>query len=353
MAYTVDYTNGTKAPITVSNSNVNTSTSIGLVGQGFNNYGEIIAEDLLHMMEHFASNSAPTKPVEGQIWYNSDSNELNYFDDTVSNAGNWKPIASMSVQRNAPTSVGESDGHFWLDVDNGELYVYFNGNWVSIANSGGSTRVVARSRYDTNDVVHQTLEFIVNGQIVTIASSDLTAWSPQNSGINTEYLEDGVTLLNVQFATINPGQNMNQQSGYLFSGVALEALYADVAERYHADAIYQYGTVVKIGGVNEITQTTEANDDTVFGVVSENPAVRMNSGAGPDTTHPFIALTGRIPIRVVGKVTKGQRLVSSDVPGHATGASNHSVASQFVIGRALVDKINDDPGIIEAVVGVK
>lgn len=352
MAYTVDFTDGTKAPITVSNSNVDTTTSIGLVGQGYNNYGEIIAEDLLHILENFASGSAPTKPVEGQIWYKNDNNTLYYFDDTVANGGNWKPLASMTVQQSAPTSVGESDGHFWLDSNNGELFLYYNGNWISIANGGGTTRVVARQRYDTSDVIHETLEFVVDGEIVMITSSD-NEYQPQNSGTNTEYLEDGVTLLNTQFSSIIPGQNMNQSTGYLFSGVALEALYADVAERYHADAEYEYGTVVKIGGPNEVTQTTEEYDIDVFGVVSENPAVRMNSGAGPNSTHPYIALTGRIPVRVVGKVSKGQRLVTSAVPGHAMASEHSPCAGNLVVGRALVDKINDEPGIIEVVVGVK
>jgi hypothetical protein len=353
MTYTVDFTDGTKSPITVSNGNVDTTTSVGLVGQGYNNYGEIIAEDLLHILENFASGSAPAKPVEGQIWYKNTDNTLYYFDDTVANSGNWKALASMTVQQTAPTAVGELNGHFWLDSNTGELYLYFNGSWVSIANSGGTTRVVTRQRYDTNDVVHSTIEFIANGEIVTITSSDLTAWQPQSSGANTEYLEDGTTLLNTHFADINPGQNMNQQNGYLFSGVALEALYADVAERYHADAEYVYGTVVKIGGRNEITQTTHKNDSDVFGVVSENPAVRMNSGAGPDSTHPFIALTGRIPVRVVGKVSKGSRLITSDVAGHAIATDIWPIASHLIIGRALEDKIIDEPGIIEAVVGVK
>ena len=79
----------------------------------------------------------------------------------------------------------------------------------------------------------------------------------------------------------------------------------------------------------------------------------MNSGAGPDSTHPYIALAGRIPVRVVGKVSKGERLVTSNVPGHAQAAGQTPCAGTFIVGRALVDKINDDPGVIEAVVGVK
>ena len=352
MAYTVDFTDGTKSPISVANSAVNTTTNIGLVGQGYKNYGEVIAEDLLHLLENFASGSAPSKPVEGQIWYDSVNNQLKYFDDTVSNSGNWKPIASMTVQSNAPTAVGEVDGHFWLDSDTGLLYLYYNGSWITISDVAGDTRVVARTRFDIDDITHRTIEVIVNGEIVSITSSDATSWQPQNSGGNTEYLEDGTTLLNTEFPVIAQGVNLNNGSAYYFSGTATRALYADLAERYHADAVYEYGTVVRIGGDKEITATTKEYCEEVFGVISDKPAFAMNSGAGNSDTHPYVALSGRVPVRVVGKVNKGDRLVSSNVAGHAM-AGGPGLNWQYVIGRALEDKINEEPGIIEAVVGTK
>jgi hypothetical protein len=354
MVYTVDFTDGTKTAITVVNNGVDTTTNIGLVGRGYTNYGEIVAESLLHMLEHFASGSAPSKPVEGQIWYDSANNQLMYFDDTVANSGNWKPICSMTVQNDAPTTVGERDGHFWLDNDSGILYIYYNGEWVPINDVGGDTRVVARTRYDTDDVLHRTIEVIVNNQIVSISASDTPVWQPQNSGPNTEYLEDGVTLLNTQFPNIGQGIVLNNGSEYFFYGTATRALYADLAERYHADAVYEYGTVVKIGGEKEITATDKEYCGEVFGVISDKPGYGMNSGAGPDATHPYVALSGRIPVRVVGKVRKGERLVTSSVVGHAMSAgSSAGVDWQFVIGRALEDKINDEPGIVEVVVGTK
>lgn len=352
MAYTVDYTDGTKTAISVANSAVDTTTNIGLVGQGYKNYGEVVAENLLHMLENFASGSAPSKPVEGQLWFDSANDQLKYFDNTVANSGNWKPVASMAVQSTAPTSVGETDGHFWLDSDTGILYLYYNGSWIAINDVAGDTRVVARTRYDISDATHRTIEVVVNGEIVSITSSDATTWQPQNSGANTEYLEDGTTLLNTEFATIAQGINLNSGSSYFFSGTATQALYADLAERYHADAPYPYGTVVKIGGVHEITQTTTEHDGQVFGIVSDKPAFAMNSGAGGSATHPYVALSGRVPVRVTGKVSKGDRLVSSNVPGHAM-AGGDGLNWQFVIGRALEDKINEASGIIEAVVGTK
>lgn len=353
MAYTVDYTDGTKTAITVANSAVDTTTNIGLVGQGYNNYGEVIAEDLLHILENFASGSAPSKPIEGQLWFDSANNELKYFDDTVAASGNWKPIASMTVQSAAPSTVGEADGHFWLDSDTGLLSLFYNGSWISISDVAGDTRVVSRTRFDINDVTHRTVEVIVNGEIVSIASSDSATWEPQNSGVNTEYLENGSTLLNTEFSNVAQGITLNETTGYFFTGTATMALYADLAERYHADAAYEYGTVVKLGGDNEVTITDKEMSPDVFGVVSEKPAFAMNSRAGSQETHPYIALSGRVPIRVVGQVKKGARLVTSEIPGHAITADALAIDWQFVIGRALEDKINDEPGVIECVVGTK
>jgi hypothetical protein len=80
----------------------------------------------------------------------------------------------------------------------------------------------------------------------------------------------------------------------------------------------------------------------------------MNSGAGTDETHPYVALSGRVPVRVVGKVRKGDRLVTSGVAGHAMSAGiREGICWQFVIGRALEDKNDDEPGFVEVVVGSK
>jgi len=352
MAYTVNYSDGTKTAITVANGLVDTTTNLGLTGRGYTGYGEITAENFLHLLENFASSSPPSKPVEGQLWYDSNHNELKYFDNTVSNSGNWKSIASMTVQSSAPTSFGEQDGHFWLDEDTGILYIYYNGSWITVSDVTGNTRIESRTRFDTDDNSHRTIEVIVDGEIVSISSSD-SSWAPQNSGSNTEYLEDGVTLLDTQFSNISKGVNLNETTGYYFQGTATSALYADLAERYHADAVYEYGTVVEIGGKYEVTQTTKKKSSDVFGVVSDSPAFMMNSGAGSQETHPFIALSGRIPVRVVGTVKKGDRLITSDTPGHAMAVGSESHDWQNVIGRALEDKVNEEAGIIEAVVGTK
>ena len=353
MTYTVDYSDSTKTAISVINNSVDTTTNIGLVGRNYEGYGEVVAENFIHLLENFASGTAPTKPVEGQLWYDKANNSLKYFDDTVANSGNWKPLASMTVQSAEPSSVGETDGHFWLDSDTGILYCYYNGSWTTVTDIAGDTRVVTRTRYDTSDATHRTVEVIVNGEIVSISSSDTTAWTPQNNGgANTEYLEDGSTMLSTEFSSIKPGINLNNTSGYVFNGTATSAQYADLAERYHADRNYEAGTVVKIGGTHEITQTVDEYCSDVFGVISTKPGFMMNSEAGDDQTHPYIALAGRVPVKVIGPVRKGERLVASSTPGVAM-AGGQGLNWDCVIGRALENKNDSGLGKVEAVIGTK
>ena len=126
--------------------------------------------------------------------------------------------------------------------------------------------------------------------------------------------------------------------------VATSAQYADVAERFEADAPMATGAVVMVGGSAEITETTSELSDQVFGVISDQPAYAMNAAAGNNDSHPYVAMTGRTPVRVTGAVAKGQRLVSSSVKGCARAAATGESISPFhVIGRAL--ETNTDTGI--------
>ena len=133
--------------------------------------------------------------------------------------------------------------------------------------------------------------------------------------------------------------------------LSTSAQYADVAERFAADAPMAEGAVVMLGGTQEITETDSDMTDTVFGVISTMPAYAMNTGAGNNESHPFVAMTGRTPVRVTGQVSKGQRLVSSNVKGTARAVSNTDSINPFhVIGRALEDKTTDGIGLVNCVV---
>lgn len=128
-------------------------------------------------------------------------------------------------------------------------------------------------------------------------------------------------------------------------GVSTQARYADLAEIYTADKEYEPGTVVVFGTDTEVTISTVLADNRVAGVVSTHPAYLMNSEA----TGIAVALTGRVPCHVVGKIKRGDMLVTSAIPGVATSTSNPQIGT--VIGKALENYDNNEVGVIEVVVG--
>ena len=137
-------------------------------------------------------------------------------------------------------------------------------------------------------------------------------------------------------------------------GTATAAQYSDVAERFASDSVYTPGTVVALGGAEEITQVNEEASDEVFGVVSslEQAAFKMNDGAGNNETHPYIAMTGRVDVKVIGIVNKGDRLISASVPGYARAATKAECTAFNVIGRALTNKATAGQGSVLAAVRV-
>jgi hypothetical protein len=148
--------------------------------------------------------------------------------------------------------------------------------------------------------------------------------------------------------------NIGSSSSY-FNKVfaqATTALYADVAERFAADEIYEPGTVVELGGSAEITRVLLDASDKVFGVISTRPAFTMNGGAGDDDTHPPVAMTGRVPVMVTGVVNKGDRLISAG-DGMARAALAGEATAFNVIGRALSEKTTTGVGTVEAIVTIK
>lgn len=159
----------------------------------------------------------------------------------------------------------------------------------------------------------------------------------------------GLTNLNA-----NGVGNLGSSSGYFNTvfATATTALYADVAERFAADTRYLPGTVVELGGSAEITISVDELSENVFGVISTKAAYLMNSGAGPDETHPPVAMTGRVPVRAIGSVRKGDRLVSAG-NGIARAAKTGEATSFNVIGRALEDKADENLGLLEAIVTIK
>ena len=141
---------------------------------------------------------------------------------------------------------------------------------------------------------------------------------------------------NVSFDLGSSSFKWNNVFATTFNGQATSALYADLAERYAADMDLEPGTVVVFGGELEITMSTKRRDTAVAGVISTNPAYMMDSEAGTDKTHPYVALKGKVPCKVEGKIKKGDLIVTSDVPGHGKSTGSNAPA-YTAFARSLED----------------
>ena len=165
------------------------------------------------------------------------------------------------------------------------------------------------------------------------------------------YADDGTTTHGNAGGAWTAFRSANQEVDALVDiranvvhAVSTSAQYADVAERFEADAPMSAGAVVEVGGTAEITESTTDLSENVFGVISDQPAYAMNAAAGNNESHPYVAMTGRTPVRVTGTVNKGDRLVTSSVKGCARAvATGESITPFNVIGRAL--ESSTDAGI--------
>ena len=164
----------------------------------------------------------------------------------------------------------------------------------------------------------------------------------------------GLTVPSIDKSGTNAIGNIGSSINYFnrVFATATTALYADVAERFEADALLEPGTVVELGGIKEITKANRDLSENVFGVISTRPAYTMNGGAGDDDTHPPVAMTGRVPVQVIGVIHKGDRLVSAG-DGVARAAQAGEATAFNVIGRSLDNKLTFGPGTIEAIVTIK
>ena len=161
---------------------------------------------------------------------------------------------------------------------------------------------------------------------------------------STGFVPESDDVFNIGSASLR----YNTVYSRIFNGIATEAYYADLAENYVADESYEFGTVVVFGGSEEITVTDRKGDRRVAGVVSHNPAHLMNTQLEGDTVVP-LALQGRVPVKVIGSVQKGDILVTSAIPGFAIVDNNPGVGT--VIGKAVGEKPDGDRGWVEVVVG--
>ena len=235
-------------------------------------------------------------------------------------AGALKSDASADLTWNPSTNKLNTTGNMTADTIVANTSI--TGDLIGTANIAERVHVTA-----TNDVNQNLLLVFTGADTGTNTNAPLYKHSP--------------VWFNSDSDTLNAPN---------FSGVASSAKYADLGENYVADAQYEPGTVLCIGGESEVTISDEAGSYKVVGVVSTNPAYLMNSECEGDHVVS-VALRGRVPCKVIGNVNKGDVLIASDTPGYAmVGAMSHNLSPLQIVGRAISSKLDAGTGVVEIIV---
>ena len=410
MAYTIVKSNG-QVLTTIPDGTINTSsTSVGLPGRNYAGYGQYLDTNFVHMMENFADTAPPANPLQGQLWYNTNANTLYVCPaDGTANANAW--LALTSTSGGGTTTFGAVTITGNLTANNAtitnaisadtitvrlatvtDIATIANAN-VTTANIGTTnTTTISAGSQSTNGTltgvwtangagtansVAGTSMWITGGNLVITGGASLGIRTDNyyyangtpisfagtyNNGNVSDYLTGAnavtrfggaIAVSSATTANITTGASgtAGQLTGNwtLSSGSRLNATYADLAERFEADAYYDAGTVVELGGDKEITAVQYELSEDVFGVISDTAAYLMNSGAGTNDTHPPVAMTGRVQVKVTGTIKKGDRVVSAG-NGIARAAKQGEANAFNTIGRSLANKTDEQLGTVLATV---
>ena len=283
--------------------NLQTSASPTFAGGSFTGN---VTRNSKPLVTNYTGSTAPSNPQQGDTWYNSSTDTIyQYIFDGTNNV--WVDTVGLAINGN--TNIA--------------------GSTLSISGTAatGSLAITGSLTVSTSATVTGTLT--TGG----LSVSTLTGFTATGSII------PGST------ATYNLGSATNTWA--TIYGKSTSAAYADLAEIYSADTEYLPGTVLVFGGTAEVTTTTESHDPRVAGVISTDPAHLMNAEA----EGVAVALTGRVPCFVRGPVRKGDRLVTSDIPGVAEVLNKDRFEVGCVIGKSLCDYGNSDITTIEIAVG--
>ena len=221
-----------------------------------------------------------------------------------------------------------------LDGQNGTYYLDYN-------NLSNIPATIVQS--NSNQALHWSDALSISGNTITLTKGDTST--------ETVVVPGGSITGNIIPATDNTytlGTSVLKYSNIY--GHSVQATFADLAERYATDVPYESGTVVVFGGEAEITTTTEAKDVSVAGVISTNPALKLNADAGNSQTHPYVALKGRVPCMLIGPVSKGDLIVTADnEPGFAQSIGKND-AGHSVFAKSIETDLTEGKKLIEVVI---
>jgi hypothetical protein len=313
MAYLINRYNGEQLTV-LDDGTLDTTTSLTLLGRNYAGYGEIQNENSIFLLENFANDTSPSRPISGQLWYNSSNGRLYQYD-----GDNWRTAAIVEVSSVAPNT--KTEGSLWVDTDSEQLSIYVNDGWQLIGPQGlegyETTNISAAELKDISSLPYPCLEIALDGAVIGIISRADFRLGIENPRDGFSEIKKGITL----------------KSDYAFVG-NLNGV-ADSAERFTTARLIN-GT--PFDGTSDITISSSTTNALVAGMF-----INGSNFDGSSTTVWNIDATSSNTIgKIVSRDSQGNFSASTitsnligNVQGNITATSgtssfNRVEASEFI-----------------------
>jgi len=252
MAYTINKTDGTVAA-TITDGTVDNSTSLTLFGKSYSGFGELLNENLVKLLENSASTSAPSNPLRGEVWFDTNTNQIKVYDGT-----SFKPTGGAKAQSTQPT--GPSTGDLWHNTTDDQLFLYTGSAWLLVGPIYTSGQTLSGWKIET-------LASSGGSKVV----SSMYAGNTRVAILSKETFTPSATQTG--FATIKAGINLNSTLGAEFSGSTTTANFINSAQTTNDG--------VNIAGANIMRKDT---DQTIDGALTVDDNGGITVGEAADLT---------------------------------------------------------------------
>jgi len=347
MAYTINKTDGGTV-VTITDGTVDNTTSLKLFGKSYSGFGEGLNENLVKLLENSAGTGAPSAPLRGELWFDTNTNQIKVYDGT-----SFKPTGGSKTGNTAPSSP--SVGDLWTNTDDDQVFVYTGdtrshqstNGWELVGPQFTAGQTLSGWKIETipssggNKVVSSM--YVGNTRVAIVSKEDFT---PSSSQTGFAAIKSGMTLnstlgavfdgTNTQASNINITGTSNP-SGTLIAGGNF--LRKDVAQEIAGGLTIDDDAGLTLGDDQELTATVTSNNVTIA-QTSQDKDLSFTINDGGVTKTP-IALTGATgAIGLTGDVTITGNL-------NVSGAYNYT-SSNIVQHSDTFLKVNAGGGDVDA-----
>jgi hypothetical protein len=341
MAYAIDRYNNTLLT-TVEDGTVDQTTDLKFIGKNYAGYGEIQNENFLFLLENFSGANQPSRPISGQVWFDSGTSKLKFYDGTQ-----WRTTGGAEIGATQPS--GLAIGDFWWDSGNDQLYVYNGTTFVLIGpqNAGeGVTQMQSLEVLDTTSATRGIIASVIEDETLFVISPnqfDLNASQTALIAQGYDRINKGITLRNTKLATAGVTSTTDRFHGTATNADKLGGIAAGnfiqtgAGNTVFTSAVETPDTGILVGDSNDFQFKIATNgfDGVIQNVTNSGTiALKVTSAAGVLTHVGTVTATGIVPAAdntfTLGSASLGfSNVYAATITGEATKATTLRVGSDF------------------------